>query len=158
MKHPFQMNEMTTGFRLPEWSVFVMAIISLFCPSIVGAQTDNGPASINMSAVTWKSNPEIAQTLTAEKERVDVLLSTPGLQQDEQAIYKAYNLMLTYIQQHIDSNIPTEDAIAKGYQQVLNEAPKNQELAKLPDHMLGTYLPGVVEMLSASPAPVSVPR
>lgn len=158
MKHPFQMNEMTTGFRLPKWSVIVIAIISLFCPSQVGAQTDNGPASINMNAITWKSNPEIAQTLTTEKERVDILLSTPGLQAEEQSIYKAYHLMLTYIQQHIQNNVSTEDAIAKGYQQVLNEAPKNQELAKLPDYMLGTYLPGLVEMLSATPAPVAVPR
>ena len=158
MNHPFQMNVMTSGYRLLKWPVFVIAIISFLCPSQVGAQTDNGPASINMSAVTWKSNPEIAQTLTTEKERVDILLNTPGLQAEEQSIYKAYNLMLTYIKQHVENNVPTEDAIAKGYQQVLNEAPKNQELAKLPDHMLGTYLPGLVEMLSATPVPAAVPR
>ena len=158
MKIPFQMNKMTSGIRLPKWSVFVIAILSLFSPSQIGAQTDNGPASINMSAITWKSNPEIVQTLTAEKERVDGLLNTPGLQADEQSIYKAYSLMITYIHQHIQNNVSTEDAISKGYQQVLNEAPKNQELAKLPDQMLGTYLPGLVEMLSATPAPVAVPR
>jgi hypothetical protein len=158
MKHPIQMNEMTSGFRFLKWPVFVIATIIFLCPFQAEAQTDNGPTSINMTAVTWKSNPEIAQTLTTEKERVDVLLSAQGLQPEELSIYKAYNLMLTYIRQHIQNNIPSQDAITKGYQQVLNEAPKNQDMAHLPDQMLGTYLPGLVEMLSETPVPVAIPR
>ena len=158
MKFSLKLNNLATGFHFLKWPVFVFGLMTLFGTSQVSAQTDNGPASINMNAITWKSNPELAQTLTTEKERVDVFLNTPGLQAEEQAIYKAYNLMLTYIQQHIQNNVPAQDAITKGYQQVLNEAPKNQELAKLPDQMLGTFLPGVVEMLSATPVPVAVPR
>lgn len=158
MKFSLKLNELATGFHILKWPVFVFALMTLFCTSQVSAQTDNGPASINMNAITWKSNPEITQTLTAEIERTDVLLSTPGLQAEEQSIYKAYKLMLTYIQLHIQNNVPAQDAITKGYQQVLHEAPKNQDLANLPDQMLGTYLPGLVEMLSAVPAPVAVPR
>lgn len=122
------------------------------------AQTDNGPASIDMKLVNWKSNVELTQTLSAEISKVEGMLNTPDLQPVDQSIYKAYKRMLTYTQQNIQNALPVDEAISKGYLLVLNEAPKDPELNKLPEQMLGTYLPGLVEMLTAVHVPVAQPR
>ena len=139
-----------------------MAIVLCCLLSLVSndikAQTDNGPASIAMKNTNWKSKIELDQTLTAEIVKVEEMLTTPGLQPVDQSIYKAYSRMLTYIQQYIQNNLQVDEAINKGYQTVIDEAPKDPELSLLPDHMLGTYLPGLVEMLAAVNVPVAQPR
>lgn len=133
---------------------FLLSLIS----TDIKSQTDNGPASIDMKNTAWKSKIDLDQTLTSEKIKVEEILTTPGLQPVDKSIYKAYSRMLTYIQQYIQNNLQVDEAISKGYQSVIDEAPKDPELSLLPDHMLGTYLPGLVEMLAAVNVPVAQPR
>ncbi len=103
----------------------------------------------DLNGVTWKTTADLSASLAQESAQTDVTLAQPGLPAVDQAIFKAYKRLLGYVQSDLQANVPVADAIVKNYEKVIAEAPKDADLAEMPEGVLATYLSGLVEALSA---------
>lgn len=132
--------------------IFALLCAAFFCIPAFGQ--NNGPIEdfSYLTTVVWKPNVDLDASLVQERSRMDVALSQPGLQDGDRSLFMAYQRLLDYIQADMGSK-PVPEAITTNYEKVLTEAPGDPDLKSLPDGILGTYLPGLVELLTKVPVP-----
>lgn len=82
-------------------------------------------------------------------------LSVPTIQEDERAIFKSYQRLLTYIQSDLQAGKPVNEAITASYEKVVTEAPNDPELKSMPDGYLATFVPGLIEALAEVQKPAT---
>ena len=80
-------------------------------------------------------------------------LSRASLASDEQALYKAYQRLLTHLQAEIQAGHPLDAAIVKAYEIVLSDAANDPEIKNLPEGHLITFVPGLLEVLQEVQTP-----
>lgn len=129
-----------------------MLLFACICSTASG-QTGAGKDLGDFSAITWKATADLNAALSDEQARANLALTAPGMPLEEKALFLSYKRMLSYIQADLQAGKPADEAIVSSYEQVLNEAPKDVDLAYLPDGLLATFVPGLVESLAASPKP-----
>lgn len=119
----------------------------LFCGNAFG-QTGTSTDLGDLSSTDWKDAPAVISTLDQEQVKIAQTLSVPTLQKDEKALFMAYQRMLTYVQANMQAGKQMHESIAAAYDQVLAEAPKDPDLAFMPDGALIAFVPGLVEVLT----------
>ena len=122
-----------------------------YCCTQAISQTETSIDWGFITTVDWKGSSELNLTIANEQSKMDQNLSIPTLAQDEKALFLGYKRMLNHIQTHIQSGKPMEEAIVLAYEQVLAEGPKDPELALMPEGLLGTMVPGLIESLTQTP-------
>jgi len=127
--------------------------LSIFSFSDMQAQSVTIDLSY-LSSVLWKTNVELNASLVQERSKMDVVLSLPDLQSADRSLFLAYQRLLDYILEDIQANMPVAEAIKTNYEKVLTEAPKDPDLSKMPDGILGTFIPGLVETLTQATKPL----
>jgi hypothetical protein len=136
----------------------IMIVISILAISLLSslpsfAQVYNGPDSLQLLSIVWKANGEVLKTLHDESTQLDAYLSSPGLQEVDHAVFLSEKYMVTYLQEDVQSGKLLNEAIMKSYKKVLTDAKNDPSMALLPDGMLGTYIPRLIESLTAVPKP-----
>jgi len=133
-------------------SMFVMLFCACFT-SNASAQTSAASDLGDLSAVNWKATADLNLSIAVEQAKANLALSAPSMQLDEKALYLSYTRMLNYIQTNLQAGKTADEAIALSYEQVLSEAPKDADLTYLPDGLLATFVPSLVETFTVSPKP-----
>ncbi len=87
---------------------------------------------------------------------MEAALATPGLQSADRSLFLAYERLLQYIKLDIQGGRPVGEAILADLKRIIAEAPKDTDLANMPDGIIGTYIPGLVEILQEQPKPTPV--
>ena len=75
------------------------------------------------------------------------------MQLDEKATFLAYQRLLNYIQSNLQAGKTPQEAIMLSYEQVVAEAPKDADLAYMPEGLLASFVPGLVEAFTEAPVP-----
>lgn len=107
----------------------------------------------DLSLVMWKAPAGIDAAVADENARLAVSLGQPDLQDHDRALFLAYQRMLTYLQSAVQSSTPVDEAIYQSYEKVMLEAPADKSLAPMPEGVLVTFIPGLVELLTVVPVP-----
>lgn len=131
----------------------LLAFSFLFSIASISAQSVEHAAIGDYSKVVWRPITDMTSVIAQEDTRMDAYLATPDLQDSDRAIYIAYKRMLAYTQALIQDNKPVDEAIFEGYEKVIAEAPGDKYLAFLPEGLLMTYIPVLVEALAEVPVP-----
>ena len=105
----------------------------------------------DLSTQTWKSTVDLNTVFSSEMGRTDITLATPDLQEADKALFLAYKRLVTYVQVDTQSGQGVDKAILESYKRVLTEALKEPTLQKLPTDMFLILVPGLVEVLTATP-------
>ena len=130
-----------------------MVALALFFATPSFSQVYNGPDSLQLSQINWKSKSDLLKTIDDELTQVNSYLATPGLQEVDLAVFSAEKKLLLYMQPDIENGKQVHETIMTSYKKVLADAKIYPQMAKLPYGMLGTYLPGLIESLTAVTKP-----
>ena len=131
---------------------FTLLFSALFCTSVFSQNSPQQDVG-DLSAIVWKHAPELNQSLAQERDRMDVALTQPDLTDADRSLYLSYKRLVDYVEADILASKPVNEAIATNYEKVLTEAPNDADLKFLPDGVLMTYLPGLIEALTEVPVP-----
>lgn len=135
--------------RLVIHSASFLFLCFLFPAAQVNGQTANvKPDYTYLASVAWKSAADMNGVFVGEQSRMDVALSQPAIQPVDRAIYSAYKRLLTYVEADLQGGVPLSESIPKNLDKVALEAPKDAQLALLPDGFLDTFIPILVESLT----------
>lgn len=104
----------------------------------------------DLSTQTWKSSVDLNTALSAEIVHADISLSTPDLQAADKALFLAYKRLVEYVQADVQA-ARVDKTILESYQRVLTESLNEPALKELPVDVFLTLLPGLVEVLTATP-------
>ncbi|MBK9335076.1 MAG: hypothetical protein IPM98_00250 [Lewinellaceae bacterium] len=107
----------------------------------------------DLSSIVWKTSTGIDVVVAEENARLAVVLSQPGLQQQDRSLFLSYQRLVGYVQSAAQAGTPLDAAIFKSYEKVLAEVPHDVNLKHLPDGALMTLVPGLLELLSQVPTP-----
>lgn len=129
---------------------FTLLFSALFCTSAF-SQTNLQQDVGDLSAIVWKHTLQLNQSLAQERDRMDVALTQPDLTDADRSLYLSYKRLVNYVEVDILASKPVNEAIATNYEKVLAEAPNDPDLKFLPDGVLATYLPGLIEALTEVP-------
>lgn len=142
--------------RIVGKSAFLVAL-SVFFSVAAFSQTATSPANEigDLSGILWKSVPAMEETFVSEKARMDVALTQTDLSLSDRALYLSYQRLLDYVRTGVQGGAPVNEVIVQEYEKVLEEAPKDVVLKHLPDGVLITYIPGLVEALAETPTPAA---
>ncbi len=133
----------------------LLLVGSIFVCTLVSGQKMTPAQDVgDLSAIVWKPATDFNQSLAMERSRMDLALTTPGLPASDRSLYLSYHRLLDYIQSDVQAGTTAAEAITNNYVKVLQEAPSDQDLKDLPDGMLQTYLPGLIEALTEVPVPL----
>lgn len=127
----------------------LVAAIGVF--SIWSAQGQSGSIREELgylSQVTWQSPADAVSAMNAERARYNAALAWPALPSVDKAIYKAYLRLLDYTEVLLQNGKTLDEAIVEAYEKVMAEAPADPELKEMPEGILFTYIPGLVELLT----------
>lgn len=105
----------------------------------------------DLSAVKWKTQSDLDETIKQEQGRVDGMLADPNLQVPDQALLQSYRRLLVYVNTDVQGGMPVPEAVATNYEKVLTEADTDPDLKNTPSGSLFTLIPGLVEMLTEVP-------
>ncbi len=125
----------------------------LFLVASISAQSVDHAEIGDYSKVVWRPLAGLNAVIAQEDARLDGFLATPDLQERDRAIYTAYKRMLAYTQVLIQDSKPVDEAIFEGYEKVLAEAPNDKQLELLPEGLLMTFIPVLVEVLAEPQVP-----
>ncbi len=131
-------------------SILSMLFFACIC-SVASGQTGAAKDLGDLSDIDWKANADLGSAISVEQAKADLALTAPNMPLNEKALFLSYKRLLTYIQANLQAGKPAEEAIALSYEQVLGEAPKDPDLAFLPDGLLATFVPGLIESFTVSP-------
>ncbi len=101
--------------------------------------------------IVWREPLDAASVIDAERSRYGSFLSAfwpSGIPSADQALFKAYIRLLNYVEQALQGGKALDDAIVESYEKVIGEAPADPELKEMPEGILFTYLPGLIEALT----------
>ena len=101
--------------------------------------------------IAWREPSDAVSVIDAERDRYRNFLSASwpgGIPGADQALFKAYIKLLDYVEQALQGGKTLDDAIVESYEKVMTEAPTDPELKEMPEGILFTYLPGLVEALT----------
>lgn len=130
-----------------KWCLSLMTVALFSIP--VFSQTVTPEQEVgDLSKIKWVDNSSIAPVLNQEKTRMDVALSPATVAPDEAALYKAYKRMLDYLNTNLQAGKAVDASILEAYEKVLAEAGSDPELKYMPQGVLATYIPGLVEILT----------
>lgn len=106
-----------------------------------------------LSEVAWREPTDALSVMNAERARYQLALAWPEIPSVDKAIYKAYLRLLDYIELALQNGKTMEEAILESYQKVVAEAPADPDLKEMPEGILFTFIPGLVEALTEVPIP-----
>lgn len=149
------MKNSTTSFLLRANVLFRLAAFMtiLISANTMFAQSKGGEIG-DLSGITWKDTDLVNEALTGETTRIDLSLAAPNLQNVDKTLFTAYKLLVNYVQLGIQSGESTDKAITRSYEKVLSGSSKEFELQDLRIDVFATYIPGLVEVLTAPLVPV----
>jgi len=101
----------------------------------------------------WKPAAGIDASMVQEHARMDLALTQVDIQDVDRAIYLSYKRMLDYTQIAVQSGKAVDVSIFESYEKVLAEAPTDKLLSPLPEGILMTFIPVLVEALTEVPVP-----
>lgn len=130
----------------------------LFCFSLTsvafGQGLDHWKEIGDFSNNVWKTPAGIEASISQEHARMDLALTQPDIQDADRAMYLSYKRMLDYSQVNIQAGKPVDEAIFESYDKVLAEIPADKALSHIPEGILVTFIPVLVEALTEVPTPV----
>jgi|GEM_PF-1548286 len=133
--------------------VFAMLSFVFFTATAFG-QSNNFKEEIgDLSLIVWKAPAGIDAVVADENAKLAVSLGQPDLQDHDRALFLAYQRLLTYVQSAVQNSTPVDEAIYLSYEKVLTEAPADKYLASMPNGLLVTFIPGLVEALTVVQVP-----
>jgi len=133
--------------------VFAMSVVVFFSAGAFGQGNNIKEEIGDLSLIVWKAPAGIDAVVADENAKLSVAFSQPDLQVHDRALLTAYQRMLTYVQAAVQSSKPVDEAIYESYEKVLTEAPADKNLAPMPEGLLITFIPGLVEALTVVPVP-----
>lgn len=149
-------STLTSGLLLSVKNILLM-LVMLFCGLTVYSQTPSVVEQIgDISTNKWKSAADLNLSLAGEDAKMVLLLNNPSLIEPEKALFKAYQRLLGYIQSDLQTGKPVDQAIIGSYEKVLVDAVVDPELKNMPEGLLLSYIPGLIETLNEVPVPVPV--
>lgn len=149
--HPFSLG------RQVSLSASFLFLSFLFLSTQLNGQTANAkPDYSYLTTVSWKSAADMNDVFVQEQSKMDVALTQPAIQPVDRAVYSAYKRLLTYVQADQQGGVPLSEAIPKNLDKVALEAPKDAQLALLPDGFLDTFIPFLVESLTEAQKAIPV--
>jgi hypothetical protein len=107
----------------------------------------------DFSQNVWKPAVGMDASMAQEHARMDLALTQVDIQDVDRAIYLSYKRMLDYTQIAIQSGKAVDVSIFESYEKVLDEAPTDKLLSPLPEGILVTFIPVLVEVLTEVPVP-----
>lgn len=142
---PFQ-AKWRTGIQV------LMLFLSAILPSLVYGQNADVRQEIgDLSAIQWKNATAFEAAIAQEDAKMDDYLAAPNLPEGDRALYLSYQRMLELVMSNVQSSKPLDEAVYDSYEQVLEESRINPDLKPAPSGLLITYIPGLIEVLTAVP-------
>lgn len=136
--------------------VFVLAICLGGAVS-ASAQTSILPSEEALQSQHWKTNADVTAVLSAEHAVVSPLIADPNVQPVDKATYKAYNRLLTYMENDLPGGDPMPVIAMTSFKQVLEEAPADGEIKEMHEGIFRQYFDQLMEKLTTVDAPTPVP-
>lgn len=132
-------------------SLLALSFCAFFCAAAFGQSAGQVVELGDLSAVNWKSAADFDQTILQETARMDAVLAPAGVQAADRALFLSYKRLVTYIQSDVLAGRSVGEVFIKRYQQVMAEAPQDPDMKHLLPGTLEGLLPGLVEVLMATP-------
>lgn len=149
-------STLTSGLLLSVKNILLM-LVMLFCGLTAYSQTPSVVEQIgDISNNKWKTAADLNLSLAGEDAKMVLLLNNPSLMEADKAVYKAYQRLLGYIQSDLQAGKTVDQAIIGSYEKVLVDVVADPELKYMPEGLLLSYIPGLVETLNEVPVPVPV--
>ncbi|MEQ1744257.1 MAG: hypothetical protein ABMA02_02445 [Saprospiraceae bacterium] len=127
----------------------LLVLVSTFFCSLAGAQGIDLKTEIgDLTAIVWKPTSGIELVVADETAKMDIALSPTDLEARDQALYRSYQRLLGHILTAVQGGKPVDEAIYIGYEKVLEDINKVPGLQEIPEGVLITYIPGLVESLT----------
>lgn len=149
------MKNITTKFLRQANVLFrLVAFITIFISANTMFAQSKGGEIGDLSGITWKDTDLAIIALSEETTRTDLSLAVPDLQNVDKTLFTAYKLLVNYVQLGVQSGERIDKAITKSYEKILSGTSKEFELQDLRTDVFATYIPGLVEVLTAPLVPV----
>ena len=139
----------------------VIALLFIFSPtsfaqSNATSPTSEIPVAKDYAGTKWKTTPELINTFTIEHNQNLQVLSSPGLQPTDIAIYTGYDHLLSFIQADLPSGNPLADIAVADFQKVVDEAQTNPTLKYLHVGALRNLFNQLIEKMALPNVPIPI--
>lgn len=106
-----------------------------------------------LSNVAWREPADALLVMNAERDRYQTALAWPDIPSVDKAVYTAYLRLMDYVEIALQGGKTLDEAILESYEKVVAEAPADPDLKEMPDGILFTFIPGLVEALTEPHVP-----
>ena len=131
--------------------IFTLFFFAFFCTAAIGQNSNPLEDLGDLSAVKWKAQPDLGQTIAQEQARIDATLADPNLQSPDRSLFMSYHRLLGYVKTDVQGGMLVYEAVTTNYEKVLTESETDQDLKNMPPGSLFTLMPGLVEVLTEAP-------
>lgn len=143
--------------QLIRMTALLFLALSLSGADSLLAQTSILPSAEELAAQHWKANAEVSATLTAEHSVFAPLIADPSVQVVDKATYKAYDRLLSYMENDLPGGDPMHVIAINSFKQVMEEAPNDAEIKYMHEGLFRQYFDQLMEKLTTVDTPTAVP-
>lgn len=109
----------------------------------------------DLTTMAWKTATDVNSVLDQELVQTDSRLTEPNLAADDRYLLLSYRRLVSYVQAGIQADQTLDQAILKGYDQVLSEAKTDPAIKGVQANHFVVWVNNLVEILTEVPAAVT---